>query len=81
MNMLRFMVFVISASLGFICLFHAARVQSVMLRICSKDEATIFQIAKIIVESPLYMKALRFGGIVVWIIAAGSYIALMKRWR
>jgi len=77
MNVFLLSVFVITASFGFICLFHADRVQSVMLRIC-KDESTIFQIARIIVESPLYIMALRVGGTAAWILAFASFIALVR---
>jgi hypothetical protein len=72
-------VFAISASLGFICLFYAARVQSVMVRICNKNQSTIFLMAKIIVESPFYVLTVRFGGVVAWIIAVASYVGLMHR--
>jgi hypothetical protein len=79
MNIFLLSVFVISASFGFICLFHAARVKSIMLQICSRDQSTIFQIAKIIAESPLYILTIRLGGVVAWIIAAASCVALMHR--
>ena len=70
-------VFVVSASFGFICLFHATRVQSETLRIFSKDQSTVSKVAKIIVESPLYIKTTRFVGVFAWIIALASWVVLM----
>jgi hypothetical protein len=74
-------VFVISACAGFVCLFHAYRVQAVMVRICSKDKFAGFVMAKLIVESPYYIQTLRLAGAVAWFIAAVSYVALMSRSR
>jgi hypothetical protein len=79
MNTFFISVFAISASFGFLCLFYAARVQSMMVRICSKNQSTIFMMAKIIVESPLYILTVRFGGVVAWIIAVAPYVGIMHR--
>ena len=79
MNTFFISVFAISASFGFICLFYAAKAQSVMVRICNKNQSTIFQLAKIIVASPLYIMTVRFGGVVAWIIAVATYVGLMHR--
>jgi hypothetical protein len=81
MNVFLLAVFIISATLGFMCLSHAARVQSVLLRIFNKDQFTLFRIARIIVESPIYILTVRVGGLVAWIVAVASYVALLHLHR
>jgi hypothetical protein len=79
MNTFLLSVFILAAVFGFVCFFYVGRVQSVMARICHEDRHTLFLMAKKIADSSDYVKALKFAGVVSWIVAAVSGIALIAR--
>ena len=73
------LVFVISASNGFLCLFQAYKVQAVLLRICNKHRFFGLVIGRWWVASPYYISILRMIGVGSLLISFASLFGLVSR--
>src|SRR5713101_2223712 len=73
------LIFVISAGFGFLCLFHAYKVQAAMLRIRNKHRFFGLWIWRWVVESPYYILVIRMVGVVAWLSALAALFGLAGR--